>query len=195
MDEPQPNRGQMNVSTGVSVRKMRAEDWPRVVEIYRQGLRTGVSTLEGEAPAFEAWDAAHDKRCRLVAVVDGTVSGGTVSDSAAAGAGGLGIAGWVALAPVSKRRVYAGVAELSVYVAEEYRGHKVGRILLDALVEESEKEGFWTLQASIQEENAVSLALHRRCGFRTVGVRERLGRDPQGEWRNIVLLERRSAKV
>jgi phosphinothricin acetyltransferase len=161
----------------VSIREMRAEDWPRVVEIYRQGLRTGVSTLESEAPAFGAWDEAHDRRCRLVA---------------AEGAGPGEVAGWVVLAPVSRRLVYAGVAELSVYVAEECRGRKVGRILLETLIESSEKEGFWTLQASIQEENAASLALHRRCGFRTVGVRERLGRDPQGKWRNIVLLERRS---
>jgi phosphinothricin acetyltransferase len=178
---------------------MRAEDWPRVVEIYRQGLRTGVSTLEGEAPAFEAWDAAHDKRCRLVAVLNGTVADGTVSDgtvSNEADAGGPErIAGWAALTPVSRRRVYAGVAELSIYVAEECRGRKVGRILLNALAEDSEKEGFWTLQAAIQEENAASLALHRRCGFRTVGIRERLGRDPRGIWRSIVLLERRSARV
>jgi phosphinothricin acetyltransferase len=166
---------------------MRAEDWPRVVEIYRQGLRTGVSTLESEAPAFEAWDAAHDKRCRLVAVADGAVVDGTAAND--------GIAGWAALTPVSRRRVYAGVAELSVYVAEEYRGRSVGRTLLNALIEDSEKEGFWTLQSSVQKENAVSLALHSRCGFRTVGVRERLGRDPQGQWRDIVLLERRSDKV
>jgi phosphinothricin acetyltransferase len=176
---------------------MSAEDWPRVVEIYRQGLRTGVSTLESEAPAFEAWDAAHDKRCRLVAVVDGAVvdetvvDGAVVNGTAAAGE----IAGWAALTPVSRRRVYAGVAELSVYVAEEYRGRSVGRALLNALIEESEKEGFWTLQSSVQKENAASLALHRRCGFRTVGVRERLGHDPQGQWRDIVLLERRSDKV
>ena len=158
---------------------MRAEDWPRVTEIYRQGLRTGVSTLESAIPAFEAWDAAHDKRCRLVAIADDPGK----------------IAGWTALTLVSKRLVYAGVAELSVYVAEEYRGQKVGQALLNALVEESEKEGFWTLQASVQEENAASLALHHRCGFRTVGIRERLGRDPQGKWRNIVLLERRSLKT
>jgi phosphinothricin acetyltransferase len=168
---------------------MRAEDWPRVVEIYRQGLNTGVSTLEGEAPAFEAWDAAHDRRCRLVAVADADET------TAPNGDGPGGIAGWAALTPVSKRRVYAGVAELSVYVAEECRGQKVGQVLLNALIEESEKEGFWTLQAAILEENAASLALHHRCGFRTVGVRERLGRDPRGKWRSIVLLERRSARV
>jgi phosphinothricin acetyltransferase len=166
----------------VKTRAMRAEDWPRVAEIYRQGLRTGISTLEREAPPFEVWDAAHDKRCRIVAVLDGAAPDGEV-------------VGWVALTPASGRCVYAGVAELSVYVAEESRGRKVGQILLNALIEESEKEGFWTLQAGIQEENAASLALHRRCGFRTVGVRERLGRDPRGKWINIVLLERRSAKV
>jgi phosphinothricin acetyltransferase len=173
----------VDVSIDISIREMSAEDWPRVVEIYRQGLRTGISTLESQAPEFEAWDAAHDKRCRLVAVADGTIANGGE------------IAGWVALSPVSGRCVYAGVAELSVYVAEEYRGRNVGRVLLNALIEESEKAGFWTLQAGIQEENAASLALHHRCGFRTVGIRERLGRDPRGRWCSIMLLERRSGVV
>jgi phosphinothricin acetyltransferase len=156
---------------------MRDEDWPRVVEIYCQGLSTGVSTLESEAPTFEAWNASHDKRCRLVAGEDGPV------------------AGWVALTPVSGRRVYSGVAELSVYVAEECRGKKIGRSLLNALIDHSEKEGFWMLQASIQAENAASLTLHRRCGFRVVGLRERIGRDSKGIWRSIMLMERRSGKV
>jgi phosphinothricin acetyltransferase len=162
---------------------MRAEDWPGVAEVYRQGLQTGVSTLEGEVPAFEAWDAAHDKRCRLVAV---SRTAGPETDKVIA---------WAALSPVSHRSVYSGVAEISVYVSEEYRGRKIGQFLLKTLVEESEKEGFWTLQSSILLDNLPSLVLHHRCGFREVGLRVHLGRDPQGKWRSIVLLERRSRTV
>ncbi|MDR1979118.1 MAG: GNAT family N-acetyltransferase [Synergistaceae bacterium] len=161
----------------VSTRAMDTGDWQAVAEIYRQGIQTGDATLEAEVPAFEKWDAAHKKNCRIVAVLDGVV------------------VGWVALSPVSGRRVYVGVTEVSIYVSEEHRGEKVGQILLNALIEESEKEGYWTLQSSIAEENVPSVALHHKCGFRTVGVRERLGRDPEGKWRNLLLLERRSGKV
>jgi phosphinothricin acetyltransferase len=156
---------------------MDEKDWQAVAEIYRQGIQTGNATLEAEVPTFEKWDAAHKKDCRIVAILGGVV------------------VGWVALSPVSARRVYAGVAEVSVYVSEEYRGRQIGHGLLDALNEESEKKGYWMLQSSVAEENTPSVALHHKCGFRTVGVRERLGRDPQGKWRNILLLERRSAKV
>jgi phosphinothricin acetyltransferase len=156
---------------------MNAEDWRAVAEIYRQGIETGNATLEAEVPTFERWDAAHTKDCRIVAVLDGAV------------------VGWAALSSVSGRRVYAGVAEVSVYVSEKHRGRQVGQTLLNALNEESEKEGYWTLQSSVAEENIPSVALHHKCGFRTVGVRERLGRDPRGKWRNILLLERRSGKV
>jgi phosphinothricin acetyltransferase len=156
---------------------MTAEDWTAVAEIYRQGIQTGDATLEGEVPAFEKWDAAHKQDCRLVAVLDGVV------------------VGWAALSPVSARRVYAGVAEVSVYVSEKHHRQKIGQTLLNTLIEESEKEGYWTLQSSISEENTPSVALHHKCGFGTVGVRRRLGRDPQGKWRDILLLERRSGKV
>jgi phosphinothricin acetyltransferase len=156
----------------ISIRPMSAEDWAQVEVIYREGLRTGVATLEEEVPAFEKWDAAHSKSCRLVCAVDGEV------------------AGWAALSPVSVRRVYAGVAEVSVYVGEKFRGQRVGETLLKALCAESEKEGYWTLQSSVLEENAPSVALHHKCGFRTVGVRERIGRA-RGKWHNTLLLERR----
>ena len=162
---------------GVLTRAMDEEDWQAVAEIYQQGIQTGNATLEAEVPAFEKWDATHKKDCRLVAVLDGV------------------IAGWAALSPVSGRRVYAGVAEVSVYVSEKHRGQQIGLTLLNALNEESEKKGYWTLQSSVTEENTPSVALHHKCGFRTVGVRQRLGRDPQGKWRNILLLERRSDKV
>jgi phosphinothricin acetyltransferase len=156
---------------------MSLEDWPQVAEIYRQGLQTGNASLETEVPAFGTWDEAHIKECRFVAAL------------------GWVVVGWGALTPVSNRCVYGGVAEVSIYISEEYRGQRVGRTLLGALVEASEKEGFWTLQSGIHEENTASVALHHRCGFKTVGLRERLGRDRKGKWRNIFLLERRSNKV
>jgi phosphinothricin acetyltransferase len=162
---------------GIELRELRAEDWPDVAEIYRQGMATGVATLETEVPSFEKWDGAHVKKCRIVAVREGSV------------------VGWIALSPVSGRRVYAGVAEVSIYVSERHRGQKLGETLLNAMITESEKEGFWTLQSGIHEKNAASVALHHRCGFRTVGIRERLGRDGEGQWCSILLLERRSARV
>ena len=161
----------------VSVRGMAPEDWPDVAEIYRQGILTGDATLEAVVSTHEAWDAAHAPRCRLVAVADGET------------------AGWAALSPVSARRVYAGVAEVSIYISEKHRGQKIGQKLLNVLIEESEKEGYWTLQSAISTDNHPSVTLHHKCGFRTVGVRERLGRDPKGRWRDVLLLERRSGKV
>ena len=139
-------------------------------------LATGDATFETEAPDWERWDASHLRACRLVAVAGGRV------------------AGWAALSPVSAREVYAGVAEVSVYVAADFRGRGLGRTLLEALVRASEAEGIWTLQASIFPENVASVALHATCGFREVGRRERVGKL-QGRWRDTVLLERRSRTV
>jgi phosphinothricin acetyltransferase len=162
----------------VTIEPMAVDDWPAVRRIYEEGIESGDATLETRAPEWSAWDRAHRADCRLVARdADGEVQG------------------WVALAPVSSRRVYRGVAELSIYVAADARGSGVGRALLEALIEASEAAGIWTLQAGIQAENAASLALHERHGFRRVGVRERLGRDPSGRWRDVVLLERRSRVV
>lgn len=157
---------------------MSTADWPAVRVIYEAGIATGDATLETTAPAWEAWDAGHRSDCRRVAA----------DDSGA-------VLGWAALTPVSGRCVYEGVAEVSVYVAPTAQGRGVGRSLLEALVRVSEAAGLWTLQASILVENAASLALHERCGFRRVGVRERIGRDATGRWRDVVLLERRSAIV
>jgi phosphinothricin acetyltransferase len=163
---------------GITIGSLAASDWPAVRAIYDEGIATGVATFETGAPSWTAWDAAHRPDCRLVArTADGTV------------------VGWVALTPVSDRRVYSGVAELSVYVSARARGQGVGRALLEALVVASEGAGIWTLQAGIQAENEASLVLHERCGFRRVGVHERLGRDAAGVWRDVVLLERRSSVV
>jgi L-amino acid N-acyltransferase YncA len=159
------------------IKTMRAEDWPQVREIYLEGIATGNATFETDAPPWEAWDGAHAKEPRLVARE----------------AGGA-ILGWAALTPVSGRCVYAGVGDLSVYVATSARGRGVGKALLQALVAESERVGIWTLQAGIFPENEASLALHRSCGFREVGRRERIG-ERNGVWRDVVLLERRSEIV
>ncbi|MFN2596859.1 MAG: N-acetyltransferase family protein [Pyrinomonadaceae bacterium] len=160
----------------VVIEEMRPEDWGRVRAIYLEGIATGDATLETDAPAWEAWDASHLKSCRLVARAGGE------------------IVGWAALSPVSSRCVYGGVGEVSVYVAESARGKGVGRGLLAALVEESERSGLWTLQAGVLAENAASIRLHERCGFRVVGTRQRLGKL-KGVWRDVVLLERRSEMV
>ncbi len=156
---------------------MLPEHWPEVRAIYEEGLETGHATFETEAPEWERWDASHLRACRLIALADGGR-----------------VAGWAALSPVSARKVYAGVAEVSVYVGADFRGRGVGRALLEALVRESESEGIWTLQAGIFPENVASVALHESCSFRLVGRRERIGKL-KGRWRDTVLLERRSQTV
>lgn len=160
----------------VAIEAMKAEDWPSVRAIYLEGIATGQATYETEAPEWAAWDRAHLEGCRLVA------------------RGADEVEGWAALSPVSGRCVYAGVAEVSVYVAAAARGQGVGRALLNALVAASEAAGIWTLQAGIFPENEASVALHTACGFRIVGRRERLG-QLHGVWRDVYLMERRSVIV
>jgi len=152
---------------------MAAEDWPAVRTIYQEGIATGNATFERSAPEWEKWDSAHLPHCRLVARSAG------------------GILAWAALSPVSSRCVYAGVAEVSIYVAAGLRGGGIGRALLSALVESSERENIWTLQAGIFPENIASVELFRKAGFRVLGTRERLG-SMDGRWRDVTLMERRS---
>ncbi len=159
-----------------TVAPMRPEDWERVRAIYLEGVATGQATFETQAPAWEGWDRTHLPVARLV---------GRVADE---------IAGWAALSAVSQRKAYAGVAEVSVYVAAGSRGRGIGRALLTHLITESEKNGIWTLQAVVFPENAATVALHRGCGFREVGRRERISKL-NGLWRDTVLLERRSQEV
>ncbi len=156
---------------------MQPSDWEQVRTIYAQGIATQQATFELIASDWSTWDAARLPVPRLVAQ----------------DANGL-VTGWGALSPVSSRCVYAGVAEVSVYVAETWRGQGVGGLLLQALVMQSEAAGLWTLQAGIFPENIASIALHHACGFRTVGCRERLG-QLNGFWRDVLLLERRSMVV
>ena len=158
----------------MQIREMLETDWPDAGRIYQEGMDTGLATFQTECPSWAVWDASHLKACRLVATVEGQV------------------AGWAALTAVSSRCVYAGVAEVSVYVGEAYRGAGVGKALLTELIRRSEESGFWTLQSGIMAENAASVRLHQSCGFRTVGYREKIGQDRYGCWRNTLLMERRS---
>jgi len=160
----------------ILIGRMEDQDWPDVQEIFQQGIATGDATFEKTVPDFPEWDKSHLSECRLILKFGGR------------------IVGWAALSPVSRRSVYVGVAELSLYVATSERGKGFGKKLLSALIEESERCGIWTLQASIFPENEVSIALHQSCGFQIVGIRERIG-QMDGIWRNTVLMERRSKVV
>jgi len=160
----------------MNIEAMQANHWAAIKTIYEEGIATGHATFQQAAPSWEEWDAAHAINPRLVAIEDGEVLG------------------WAAITPVSGRCVYAGVGEVSVYVGSRGRGKCVGKQLLQALITESEKENFWTLQAGIFPENAASIAIHHACGFRTIGLRERIGRM-NGVWRDTLLLEKRSERV
>jgi phosphinothricin acetyltransferase len=156
--------------------RMTEQDWPAVRAIYLEGISTGNATFETEVPDLGTWDGEHLSTCRIVART------------------GDRVLGWAALSPVSGRCVYAGVAEVSVYVSVASQGKGVGRSLLGELVAQSEIEGIWTLQAGIFPENEASIAIHKICGFRIVGIRERLGKL-NGVWRDVIIMERRSPEL
>jgi len=168
-----------------SIRSMRPTDAVSVLAIYDQGIATGHATFQEAALDWAAWDSAHSPDCRLVAELDDRDE--------------TQLLGWAALSPISARAVYAGVREVSLYVASAARGRGVGKLLMRHLIQESEVAGIWTLQAGIFPENRSSLALHHGCDFRTVGCRRRLGQmrhgPMAGEWRDVCLLERRSPVV
>jgi len=158
----------------VVIDEMKEKDWPAVRSIHQEGIATGQASFEQKVPDRDRWNREHLDRCRLVARRGGQV------------------VGWAALRPASIKKFYAGVMEDSVYVSEAQRGEGVGKKLLRALIEASERNGIWTLQALIFPENTASVALHRSLGFRLVGLRERLG-QMNGVWRDVLLMERRSA--
>jgi len=160
----------------IKIRPLKPNDWPSVAQIYAEGIETGFATFEKDIPSFEDWDSAHMKSCRLIAAAEDE------------------ILGWAALSPVSSRCVYGGVGEVSVYVGQNSRGMGVGKILMGALITESEKEGLWTLQSGIFPENKGSIKLHEQVGFRFIGRRERVGKL-DGVWKDNVLFERRSTVV
>jgi L-amino acid N-acyltransferase YncA len=161
----------------MNIREMKPEDWSAVASIYEEGIATEIATFQSSVPSYEDWDRAHAKACRFVAEEAGEVIA------------------WTALSNYSSRCVYAGVAEVSIYVKEAARGKHVGEQLLRKLIVESEKAGYWMLQSGIIERNKASIALHSKVGFRMVGFREKIAKDLNGVWQNTVLMERRSPVV
>lgn len=152
---------------------MSLEDWPQMAKIYQEGIETKIATFETDVPSWEKWDRDHLQVCRLVAKAGDTVLG------------------WTALTPYSNRQVYAGVAEVSIYIGSKFQGHKVGTVLLKKMIKTSEEFGFWTLQSTILLTNLTSLHVHKKCGFREVGIRKKLAKL-DGIWRDVVLVEHRS---
>lgn len=156
------------------IETMKPSDWNSVSEIYKEGIDTKVATFQSEVPTWEDWDKSHCEHCRLIVRLKDQVLG------------------WAALSPVSKRSVYVGVAEVSIYIRNNYTGMNIGTALLEELIKNSENQGYWTLQSGIIEENVSSLKLHNKCGFRKIGYRENVGKMDNGKWHNVILVERRS---
>jgi phosphinothricin acetyltransferase len=161
------------IETAIEIRDLRPGDWPEVARIYAEGIGGGVATFETEVPSWDAWHGGHLPDHRLVATEEQRV------------------VGWAALAPTSQRACYRGVVEESVYVATKWHGRGIGRALLERLIARAERAGIWTIEAAMFPENEASLALHIACGFRVVGIRERIA-QLNGVWRDTILLERRS---
>lgn len=160
-----------------TIEKMNESDWEEVSKIYLEGINTGISTFQNSIPTFEDWDKGHIKPCRLVAKSDGKVLG------------------FSALSATSSRCVYSGVAEVSIYIGENYRGLGIGKALFIALIKLSEEHNFWTLQSGIIKENTASIELHKKFNFRVLGIREKIAKMDTGIWHDVVLMERRSKLV
>ncbi|MEL6250644.1 MAG: N-acetyltransferase family protein [Bacteroidota bacterium] len=160
----------------IRIREMISGDWPAVKAIYQKGLDLGYASFETTAPGWEQWDASHLADFRYVAV--------SSED----------ILGWVALSRVSAREVYRGVAEVSIYIDPAQSGRGLGKLLMAKVIEESETQGFWTLQSGIFPQNTASIHLHEKMGFRKIGYREKVAKR-DGIWQDNVLMERRSKKV
>ena len=157
------------------IREMRDEDWETVAEIYKQGLEEGTSTFNTECPSFTEWNEGHVKNCRFVFEEEGKV------------------VGWIALSPSSSRCAYKGCVEMSVYVDRNYRGHGIGTALVNTIIQEAEKDGYWSIYSAIFSINKASIALHKKCGFREIGYRERIAKDRFGKWQNTTLMEYRAS--
>jgi L-amino acid N-acyltransferase YncA len=160
----------------MKIRKLLVADWEQVRLIYEKGINTGNATFQTTTPSWEDWNQSHLDSCRIVSEDDNDLTG------------------WAALTPVSSRCVYAGVAEVSVYVDPAHSGKGIGLALLNELVKQSEAESIWTLQAGIFPENIASLKIHEKAGFRLLGIREKIGKQ-NGIWRDTALLERRSLLI
>ena len=157
------------------IREMRDEDWGTVAEIYKQGLEEGTSTFNTECPSFAEWNEGHVKNCRFVFEEEGKV------------------VGWIALSPSSSRCAYKGCVEMSVYVDRNYRGQGIGTALVNTIIREAEKDGYWSIYSAIFSINKASIALHKKCGFREIGYRERIAKDRFGKWQNTTLMEYRAS--
>ncbi|WP_438710444.1 N-acetyltransferase family protein [Aquimarina muelleri] len=165
----------MSTTSGFTIKTapFTKQDWIAVSQIYKEGIATGIATFETQIPTWNDWNALHIKTCRIKAFNDNT------------------IIGWTALSPTSKRNTYKGVAEISIYISTKHRNLGIGKILLEKLINESEKAGFWSLQASIFSDNKASIALHKSLGFREIGYREKIGKL-NNIWYDNTILERRS---
>jgi L-amino acid N-acyltransferase YncA len=152
-------------------------DWKQVAKIYLEGINTGIATFQTEVPTWQEFNNSHISSCRLVVRLDDN------------------ILGWGALSTTSSRCVYAGVAEVSLYIANNYKGQGIGTVLLRDLINVSEKNGFWTLQSGIIRKNISSIELHKKCGFREIGIREKVAKMNDENWLDVVLMERRSKIV
>ena len=157
----------------MTIRNMMPEDWNQVFEIYRQGIDSGLATFTTNYPSWEDWDKGHINKCRYVAICNDK------------------IAGFLALSPVSERPHYSGVAEVMIYLDAEYQKQGIGTNLLNRVVQDAPNEGFWCLYSSIFSTNENSIKLHQKCGFRTIGYRERLAKDKFGNWMDTTMMEYR----
>jgi phosphinothricin acetyltransferase len=160
-----------------TIEEMKEIDWDQVAAIYMEGIATKLATFQNEVPSWEEWNKGHCKPCRLVAK------------------SGDEVLGWAALSPTSSRCVYEGVAEASIYIGSRFRGIGIGTSLLTELIHLSEEAGFWSLQSGIIRENISSIHLHDKCGFRVIGIKEKPAKMDNGEWHDVVLMERRSKLV
>jgi L-amino acid N-acyltransferase YncA len=172
----------MTVAKFMIIRNIESKDYSQISEIYRQGIDTGIATFQTEITDWETWDKSHLSNCRIAVFEVGKITKIEI------------MAGWAALTPVSGRCVYAGVAEVSIYISVDFRKMGIGELLLKRLIQESEKDGLWTLQSGIFVENIGSIRLHEKCGFRKVGFREKIGQK-EGVWKDNIIMERRSTII
>ncbi|MFA9377254.1 MAG: N-acetyltransferase family protein [Lachnotalea sp.] len=166
-----------NMIESLIIREFRPDDWNYIKDIYQQGLDTNIATFQTECPTFDDWDSGHLQDCRFVAVFDGKVIA------------------FVVLSPTSKREVYRGVVEVSIYLDLQYTKLGIGTKLFNHLIKAAERNGYWSLYSSIIDKNVASIALHKKCGFREIGFREKIAKDRFGNWHNTILLERRSCLI
>ena len=164
-------------SSLIVLREMQLEDWPQVRAIFQEGIETNISTLETEPPDWDFFDKNHLQNCRIIALIDNNITG------------------WAALTPASHRKAYQGVAEVSIYIANNFKKKGIGSKLMENLISCSEKNGIWTLQSIVFPENKPSIKLHYRFGFRLVGYRERIAKNRKGQWQDTLLMERRTVEI